>query len=157
MPSTDIEPTADIEPAATISSFRERARVVLRGAMGRCPQCGKGALLHRYLKVMPACAHCGEKYGHISADDMPPWLTILIVGHLLVPEVWYVQRNFDLPLWVEQLLWPSLALVLILILLPRCKGACVAILWMLPRLPDRKRRASAPKDGASLGPEAAPK
>ncbi len=124
-----------------MGSYRQRALALFRGAIGRCPNCGKGRLLHRYLKVAPPCASCGEDYTDISADDMPPWLTIIIVGHLLVPHVWYVQRNFDIPVWAEQIMWPSLALALILILLPRCKGACVALLWMIPRLPQAKRPA----------------
>lgn len=69
---------------------------------------------------------------------MPPWLTIAIVGHLMLPQVWYVQRTFDIPLWAEQILWPVVALVMLLFMLPRCKGACVALLWLLPRLPPSK-------------------
>jgi uncharacterized protein (DUF983 family) len=28
---------------------------------------------------------CGEHFGKIHADDGPAWLTIIIVGHLVVP------------------------------------------------------------------------
>ncbi len=121
-------------------SLRERAVILMRGFLGRCPHCGKGKLLHRYLKVVPNCTNCGEAYGHIAAEDMPPWLTILIVGHILVPNMWTFQRNFDVPIWVEQIMWPTLAIILIGILLPRCKGFCVALLWLLPRLPPAKPR-----------------
>jgi uncharacterized protein (DUF983 family) len=115
---------------------------LLRGFFGRCPQCGKGHLLHRYLKVVPNCANCAEPYGHLPADDMPPWLTILIVGHLLFPNVWYVERNYAIPVWAEYVLWPSLGLILTLILLPRCKGFVVALLWVL-----RLKRATTEKAG----------
>jgi len=111
------------------------ALAFFRGFIGRCPHCGKGRLLHRYLKVVPQCAECGEAYAHLPADDMPPWLTIIIVGHLLFPNVWYVERNYDIPVWMEQVLWPSLALALTLILLPRCKGLIVALLWVIRRAP----------------------
>ncbi len=104
-----------------------------RGTMGHCPNCGKGALLRRYLKVVPNCAECGEALGHLPADDMPPWLTIIIVGHLLFGNVWYVQRHYDIPVWVEMVGWPSLGLLLTLILLPRCKGFVLALLWVLRR------------------------
>lgn len=104
-----------------------------RGISGWCPRCGKGAILHRYLKIVPKCAVCGEAYGHLPADDMPPWLTILIVGHLLFPNVWMVEQNYDIPIWAEQILWPSLGLLLTLILLPRCKGFVIAVLWLLRR------------------------
>ncbi len=117
----------------------DRLSVLARGLLGHCPQCGQGRLLRRYLKVNPNCSHCGEGFAHLNADDMPPWLTILIVGHLLAPEVWYVQRNFDLPVWVEQVLWVSLALILTLTLLPRSKGFVLALLWVLQR--DAKEKA----------------
>ena len=49
--------------------------VLWRGLQRRCPKCGTPGLLHSYLKVTPACGHCGEAYGHFRADDMPPWVT----------------------------------------------------------------------------------
>ncbi len=113
---------------------------LLRGFLGRCPRCGKGHILHRYLKIVPNCADCGEAYGHLPADDMPPWLTIIIVGHLLFPNVWWVERNYNIPLWMEYVMWPSLGLILTLILLPRCKGFVVALLWIL-----RLKRATTEK------------
>jgi len=111
----------------------DKIRALGRGIRGRCPKCGEGRLLHRYLKVIPSCSNCGEAFAHFNADDMPPWLTILIVGHLLFPEVWYVQRNYNLPTWAEQVLWVSLALILTLTLLPRCKGFVLALLWVIQR------------------------
>ena len=44
--------------------------------MGKCPNCGAGALFRSYLKQVDHCAVCGESYGKIHADDGPPWLTI---------------------------------------------------------------------------------
>lgn len=114
-------------------SLGDRALMLWRGAIGRCPNCGEGAVLHRYLKIVPNCSACGEPLGHLPADDMPPWLTILIVGHLLFGNVWYVERNFNIPEWAEMVMWPLLGLVLTLILLPRCKSFVVALLWMLRR------------------------
>jgi uncharacterized protein (DUF983 family) len=31
------------------------------------------------------CSSCVEHFGKIHADDGPAWLTIIIVGHLVVP------------------------------------------------------------------------
>jgi uncharacterized protein (DUF983 family) len=128
----------------------ENVRALWRGFMGRCPKCGEGRLLHRYLKVHPTCANCGEAFAHFNADDMPPWLTILIVGHLLFPEVWYVQRNYNLPVWSEQVLWVSLALILTLTLLPRCKGFVLALFWIIQRSDAQKAaRIQAPGEARS--------
>jgi uncharacterized protein (DUF983 family) len=121
------------EVVTSPDTFASRAQMLWRGALGRCPKCGEGAVLHRYLKIVPECAVCGEALGHLPADDMPPWLTILIVGHLLFGNVWYVEQNYNIPVWMEFVLWPALGLVLTLILLPRCKSFVVALLWMLRR------------------------
>ena len=69
---------------------------LIRGALGRCPRCGRGPLLHRYLKVVGECSACGEPYGHFRADDAPPWLTILLVGHLVAPFFLLIEENFEL-------------------------------------------------------------
>ena len=105
---------------------------LVRGFAGKCPHCGEGKILHHYLKVVDHCDVCGEQLGHLPADDMPPWLTILIVGHILFPNVWWVERHYEnIPVWVEMVAWPTLGLILTLLLLPRCKGFVVALLWVL--------------------------
>jgi uncharacterized protein (DUF983 family) len=141
-----------VSERVTPANEPDNVTALLRGVLGHCPRCGQGRVLHRYLKIVPNCEVCGEAYGHLPADDMPPWLTILIVGHLLFPNVWFVEQNFNIPVWVEEVMWPSLGLILTLVLLPRCKGFVVALLWVLRRgkaaptslegrLPDRRPSA----------------
>jgi uncharacterized protein (DUF983 family) len=36
---------------------------------------------------------CGEAYGHFRADDAPPWLTILVVGHITIPIILALEQN----------------------------------------------------------------
>lgn len=103
--------------------------VLTRGALGRCPKCGRGQLFRRYLKVIDRCAICGEPYGHYRADDAPPWLTILLVGHISIPIVLIVEENFHPPQWVEFAIYLPLVGLLTLCLLPRCKGVILAALW----------------------------
>jgi uncharacterized protein (DUF983 family) len=103
---------------------------VLRGLRGRCPRCGVGALFGRYLKPVATCANCGEAFDHIRADDFPPWLTIICVGHILVPLV-LVSNRLGLSTTLELALWLPTALVLVLLLLPRFKGAIIGLMWSL--------------------------
>jgi uncharacterized protein (DUF983 family) len=103
---------------------------LIRGALGRCPRCGQGRLLHHYLKVVDRCSKCGEPYGHFRADDAAPWLTILIVGHLTMPVVLAVEENFQPPIWLAYSIYLPLILLLTLALLPRCKGITLAALWV---------------------------
>ncbi len=102
---------------------------ICRGALGRCPRCGQGRLLHHYLKMVDRCSVCGEPFGHYRTDDAAPWLTILVVGHITVPIILICEMNFQLPLAVAFAIYLPLILGLTLFLLPRCKGIMAAILW----------------------------
>ncbi len=106
-------------------------RTLARGALGRCPKCGQGRLFGRYLKVVECCAACGEPYGHYRADDAPPWLTILIVGHITVPLILFAEEMFEPPPWVEFAIYLPAVLLFTLLILPRCKGVILAILWRM--------------------------
>ncbi len=104
---------------------------MLRGAQGRCPECDKGRLYTKYLKVRPACDVCGLDLAAYPADDAPPYFTIFIVGHLVIApmllfrfiETWPVQ-------WVLLTTLPALT-VLTLTLLPIVKGATIGACWAL--------------------------
>lgn len=104
---------------------------LFRGALGRCPRCGKGRLLHHYLKMVDCCGVCGEPYSHYRTDDAAPWLTILVVGHLTVPIILIVEENFQPPLVLAFAIYLPLIVSLTLFLLPRCKGVMAAALWAL--------------------------
>lgn len=108
---------------------RSLLSAALRGFGQSCPACGRGRLLHRYLKPVERCAHCGEAYGHLRADDAPPWMTILIVGHVVVPLLLHVEQTWHPEAWVHFALWPTLALAMSAALLPRCKGIVLGLLW----------------------------
>lgn len=103
--------------------------IIMRGLRCTCPQCGQGRLFSGYLKQVDACASCGEKLGHIRADDGPAWLTIIIVGHLLAPVCMLVLPRVDWPVWMIVALLMPLTLALTLWLLPRAKGVFIGILW----------------------------
>ena len=104
---------------------------IFRGALGRCPRCGQGRLLHRYIKLVDRCAVCGEAYGHFRTDDAAPWLTILVVGHLTVPVILISEMNFQPPLPLALAIYLPLIVGLTLFLLPRCKGVMAAVLWAM--------------------------
>ena len=58
--------------------------VLLRGAACKCPNCGDGALFRKFLKVRDNCDTCGEVLSHQRADDMPAYIVISIVGHIVI-------------------------------------------------------------------------
>lgn len=86
-------------------------------------------MLHSYLKVNDHCATCGEPLHHQRADDGPPWLTIMIVGHIIGPGMLYVFTAWQPDPLIMALGFCTFAIVLSLYLLPRLKGVFVAIQW----------------------------
>lgn len=104
---------------------------MLRGLAGRCPHCGKGRLFGRFLKPVAACPICGEDFTHQRADDAPPYFTMVIVGHILVPVLLAVQLTTDLSITQHLLIWLPLTGGLTIGLLQPVKGAVVALQWAL--------------------------
>lgn len=100
-----------------------------RGLVRRCPNYGCGRLFRSYLNPTGACADCGETYSHIRTDDAAPWLTILLVGHIIGPTLLIVERAAAWPSWVSMTVWPSIILELTLGILPIAKGAFLNIIW----------------------------
>ena len=95
----------------------------------RCPQCGQGHMMAGFLKVAPSCPACGTELHHHRADDGPAYLTILVVGKLVTALYISVYMAYEPPVWVMLTLVWSAALALSLYLLPRFKGALVALQW----------------------------
>ncbi len=105
-----------------------------RGALCRCPACGEGKLFQGYLRVAPQCRHCGAPLGLARADDAPPYFTILLLGHILVPTMFLVERGWQPSMWLEAAIFLPLALVLSLLLLRPVKGATVGLMLALGML-----------------------
>ena len=106
-------------------------QAVARGFRRRCPQCGKGSIFAGYTRVADTCNHCAEELHHQRADDAPPYFTIMIVGHIVVPGLFMLERAFEPPTWVHLSIWLPMTLVLALSLLPLVKGAIVGMQWSL--------------------------
>ena len=77
------------------------------------------------------CYHCGERFDDIRTDDIAPYFTILIVGHLIAPFILLLERLYAPPLWVHWLAWPVLTVLLTLLVLPRIKGGVLGWMWWL--------------------------
>ncbi|HET6185260.1 MAG TPA: DUF983 domain-containing protein [Acetobacteraceae bacterium] len=94
-----------------------------RGLTGACPACGHGHAFQGFLKIVPECRTCGAPLGSARADDAPPYFTILIVGHLVVPAMLVWQRAADPPSWELASVFLPLTAALCLALLRPIKGA----------------------------------
>jgi uncharacterized protein (DUF983 family) len=102
-----------------------------RGFRGRCPRCGEGKLFRAYLKVANDCSSCGLDFTPHRADDLPAYLVIVIVGHIVVPTALMVETGFSPPVWLQLSIYLPLTLVLSLLLLQPVKGAVIGLQWAL--------------------------
>ena len=104
-------------------------RSIWRGFRKRCPSCGEGSVFSGFLKVTDHCPVCGEDLSHQRADDAPPYFTIIIVGHIIIPLMWAGERFLVPPIGLQIVFWLPLIAGLSLWLLPRVKGAIVGLQW----------------------------
>src|SRR3954452_6285833 len=78
--------------SAETASGRNVGLSLWRGVRGRCPRCGRGRLFCAFLKVDDHCSVCRlDLTGH-RADDLPAYLVIVIVGHVLVPVILWIEE-----------------------------------------------------------------
>ena len=115
---------ADLEP-------RPLFRSLARGFIGRCAHCGKGHLFGKFLKPVAQCEICGEDFTHQRADDAPPYFTMVLVGHILVPVLLAVQLTTQLTVAQHLMIWLPLTAILTVGLLQPVKGAIIAVQWAL--------------------------
>jgi uncharacterized protein (DUF983 family) len=105
-----------------------------RGLLGRCPACGKSHLFNGFLRVVSECRNCGAPLGLARADDAPPYFTILVTGHVVVPLMFYVDRMGEPPLWLMSAIFIPLTLVMAVGLLRPIKGGTVGLMLNLNML-----------------------
>ncbi|MEM1038291.1 MAG: DUF983 domain-containing protein [Pseudomonadota bacterium] len=110
---------------------RAKFRAMLRGFRNTCPKCGEGKLFGKWLKVEPVCKNCGEELHHERAHDLPPYLNIFIVGHIIVALLMVVEATVDLSLTAHLFIWVPLSLALSLALMQPLKGSVVGLQWAL--------------------------
>jgi uncharacterized protein (DUF983 family) len=121
--------TETFTPAARVQ--RPLGQAMWRGFLGRCPHCGEGKLFRAYLKTVDDCAACGEAMHHHRADDLPAYLVVFIVGHVVVGAFMGMETMFALSTWQHLAIWVPITLAMTLALLQPVKGAIVGLQWAL--------------------------
>ena len=102
-----------------------------RGFRGRCPRCGEGKLFRAFLKVDDHCSVCKLDFTPHRADDLPAYLVIVIVGHIVVPLALFIETNYSPPVALQLAIYLPLTLFASLALLQPVKGAVVGVQWAL--------------------------
>ncbi|WP_407165896.1 DUF983 domain-containing protein [Bradyrhizobium sp. ORS 111] len=120
-------------------------KAMLRGFAMKCPNCGRGHLFGRFLKVADHCEVCGEDFTPQRADDFPAYLVIVVVGHVVVPALLWLEMNYAPPAWLQLAIWLPVTLFSSLALLQPMKGAIVGLQWQIGMHGfETSRRAVAP-------------
>ena len=104
---------------------------VAHGLLGRCPHCGEGRIFASFLKTVDRCGSCGEEMHHHRADDLPAYLVVVVVGHIVVGAFMGVEATSTLSMWQHLAIWVPLTIGSALVLLRPVKGAVVALQWAL--------------------------
>jgi len=102
-----------------------------RGLCNRCPNCGKGRVFNGYLTVVPQCSECGAELGRVRADDAPPYFTIFVVGHIVVPLLMWVDGAYAPSILTLSAIFLPLTLALCLLLIRPLKGGTVGLMYRL--------------------------
>jgi len=104
---------------------------IKRGLLGRCPHCGEGKLFQSFAKTVDTCSVCGEEIHHHRADDLPAYLVIVIVGHIVVGSFMAVEATTTLSTWQHAMIWVPLTIILAVALLQPVKGGVIGLQWAL--------------------------
>ncbi|MFB9951045.1 DUF983 domain-containing protein [Rhizobium puerariae] len=110
---------------------RPLGRSIQRGMLGRCPSCGTGRLFRAFLKPVDACAACGEEMHHHRADDLPAYLVIVVVGHVLLTGYMLTDMAFPVSPWVHLAIWVPLAVLAAILTIQPIKGGVIGLQWAL--------------------------
>ena len=116
---------------SSVTEKRDVWTAMKRGFRGRCPRCGEGKLFRAFLKVDNKCSVCGLDFTPHRADDLPAYLVIIIVGHVMVPLALWIEINYSPPVVLQLAIYLPATLLASLLLLQPVKGAVVGLQWAL--------------------------
>jgi uncharacterized protein (DUF983 family) len=130
METVSTPPTVWSQEAA-LKEKRDVWQAMKRGFRGRCPRCGEGKLFRAFLKTADSCSVCGQDFTPHRADDLPAYLVIVIVGHIVVPLALMIETNYSPPVALQLAVYLPITFFASLALLQPVKGAVVGMQWAL--------------------------
>lgn len=129
MESRTTLPATTWAPQVSTPPKRNVWQAMSRGLRCRCPNCGEGKIFSAFLKVADNCSVCGQDLSGHRADDLPAYLVIVIVGHIVVPIALWIETNYSPPVPLQLAIYLPLTLISSLLLLQPIKGAVVGLQW----------------------------
>lgn len=121
----------EIDIPGESTPVRDWRRAIGNGLRGRCPHCSRGRLFKGFLRPVDRCEACGEALHHQRADDLPPYIVITIVGHVVVGGLLLAEKYADWSMGLHMAVWPALTVILALVLMQPVKGGVIGLQWAL--------------------------
>ena len=118
-------------PALSLDLPAKLSGALWRGIKGQCPRCGQARLFGKYLKPVAQCPSCQQDWTLHQADDFPPYVSIILTGHLIAPMLIVIGGSAALTMGAKVALAMLLAGALMLALLQPAKGAIIALQWWM--------------------------
>ncbi len=117
---------------------------IARGLRCRCPRCGQGKLLEKFLSLRPRCEVCGLDYGFADAGDGPAVFVILFAGFVVVFAALITEVLYQPPYWLHAVLWLPLILITTILPLRPLKGLLIALQYHHKAAEGRLERRNEP-------------
>lgn len=86
-------------------------------------------MFRSFLQPEGACAICGLNWRSRTADDFPPYLVILLTGHIVAPGMIWMEISWHPAAWIQTAIWLPIVAALAVGLIQPVKGAVMAFQW----------------------------
>lgn len=110
---------------------RSFMKAAMRGFACKCPSCGEGKVFDGFLSVTPVCEACSEDLSHQRADDLPAYLNIFVVGHVVIGAMMVLMTWDLMGMWATMAVTIFLCVAASIVLMRPLKGMVVGTQWAL--------------------------
>ena len=83
------------------------------------------------LAVKPKCSSCNEEFHHHRADDLPAYLNIFVVGHVVVAMMMMALTWKLVGMWTGMFMTIGIAILASVLLMRLLKGMVVGAQWAI--------------------------
>jgi len=101
---------------------------------GSLPELRQEPPVQRFPQGRPRCRHCDAPLGLARADDAPPYFTIFVTGHIVIPLMMWTDRAYEPTTTMMAAIFLPMTLFLSLGLLRPIKGGTVGAMVTLNML-----------------------
>lgn len=123
--------TNEFSPDVDTLEEREKWPAMMKGMRGKCPSCGETKLFTGGLKVQDECSACHEEFHHHRADDLPAYLNIFVVGHVVVALIMIALKSDLVSMWTGMFITIGITIVISILLMRPLKGMVVGLQWAM--------------------------